>query len=84
MMMVAAAVALFVPAAAQADPAKPAVLSAAAQPGEHLICQHMYYNGHIVGRAICKTEHAWIRSRIRQQADVRDFQIRALTAMGGR
>jgi hypothetical protein len=84
MMMVAAAVALLVPAAALADAPKPTIETGAARPGEHLICQYMYHQGTILGRAVCKTEHAWIRSRIRQQADVRDFQIRALTGVGGR
>jgi len=82
MVMVAAAVALAMPTAALAE-TKPAVESAAAQPGQHLICQYMYYNGGVVRRSICKTEHEWIRSRIRQEAEVRDFQIRALTGIGG-
>ena len=82
MIMAAAAVALLAPAAL-ADPPAPAVTSAAAHPGERLICQHMYYNGRVVGRAICRTEHQWIRSRIRQEAEVRDFQLKALTGVGG-
>ena len=82
MMMVAAAVALLAPAAALADPPAPAVESAGARPGEPLICQHMYYDGRIVSRAICKTEHQWIRSRHRQEAEVLQFQIKALSSMG--
>ena len=82
MMIAASALALLVPAAALSDPPKPAVESAAARPGEALICQNMYYNGRIVGRAICKTEHAWIRARERQQAEVLAFQIKSLSAGG--
>ena len=77
------AFALLAPLAALGDPPKPAVESAGARPGEPLICQNMYYNGRIVGRAICKTEHSWIRARERQQAEVLRFQIKALSTLGG-
>jgi hypothetical protein len=81
MMMIAAAVALFVPAAAQAAPA-PTVLSAGVRPGEHLICQLTYHEGTVIHRPVCMTERAWIRVRIRQEADVRQFQLKALSSMG--
>jgi hypothetical protein len=77
MIVVAAAVALLAPAAALADPA-PQVDSAGARPGEPLICHYYYHEGQIVRRPVCKTERAWIRERLRTQADVSDWQIRSL------
>ena len=82
MFAAASIVALAGPACANPD-VPPAVQSAGARPGEPLICKLMYYNGAITMRPICRTEHQWIRSRIRQEAEVREFQIRALTGVGG-
>ena len=75
---IAALVALAAPCAAQPHDAPPAVASGGAQPGEPLICHYYYYDGSLLRRPICKTEHEWIRERIRQQADVMAFQLRAL------
>jgi hypothetical protein len=86
-MMILAVVALCMPAAAMSDPATvpsaPTVTSAGVRPGQHLICQYMYHDGTIVGRPICRTEQQWIRSRLRQQADVYNFQVKSLSTMGG-
>lgn len=76
--IVAAAMALFAPAAALADPPQPQVESAGAHPGEPLICHYYYHEGSLVSRPICKTERQWIRERHRQQAEVSEFQLRAL------
>ena len=76
--LVAAAVALLAPAAALADPPVPAIMSAGAHPGETLICGYYYYQGRVLPRPVCKTERSWVRDRLREQADVRGFQLRAL------
>ena len=69
--------ALLAPLSTQADPA-PAVESAAARPGEALICRYFYHEATLIRRPICKTEHQWIRNRLQQQAGIIAFQQRAL------
>jgi hypothetical protein len=74
----ASVMAFIAPCAAQPHDVSAAVESAAARPGEALICQYYYYQGTLIRRPICKTEHEWIRARLQQQAEVADFQLRAL------
>lgn len=76
--LLAATVALLAPAGAMADPPAPAVQSAGAHPGEPLLCRYYYYEGRLLPRPECKTARAWIRERLRQQADVSDMQLRGL------
>jgi hypothetical protein len=93
MTKLAAIVAICTPLAALADPlappapaappetalshTAPTIESAGARPGEALICHYYYYQGAIVRRPICKTEHEWIRYRLQQQADVNQFELRS-------
>jgi hypothetical protein len=74
----ASVMAFIAPCAAQPHDAAPAVESAGARPGEALICHYYYNEGVLIRRPICKTEHEWIRVRLREQADISDFQLRAL------
>lgn len=76
--IIAAAVALLAPAAALADAPAPQVETAGARPGEPLICHYYYHEGQVVRRPVCKTERAWIRERLRTQADISDWQLRSL------
>jgi hypothetical protein len=78
MIVIATAVALLAPAAALADPPAPAVESAGVHQGEPLTCRYYYFDGHIIRRPVCKTEREWIRERLREQADVAQFQLRSL------
>jgi hypothetical protein len=77
-MILAAAAMLCMPMAALADPAAPTVVSAAAQPGEPLLCHYYYHDGTLVRRPVCKTEREWIRIRLQQQSELADYQLRAL------
>ena len=74
----ASVMAFVTPCAAQPHDAAPAVASAGARPGEALICHYYYYQGTVIRRPICKTEHEWIRARLQEQADITDFQLRSL------
>ena len=76
--ILAAAVALLTPAAALADPPAPAVESAGAHSGESLICRYYYFDGQVIRRPVCKTDRQWVRERLREQADLNAFQLRAL------
>lgn len=82
--ILAAAVALVAPVAAVADsPAAaispaPAIMSAGSHPGEPLFCKYYYFNGHIIRRPVCKTDRQWIRERLRNEAEVNNFQLRSL------
>lgn len=69
---------LLAPVGAAANPPVPAVESAGAHPGEPLICHYYYYEGRVLPRPVCKTEHQWVRERLRAQADVSQFQLRSL------
>jgi hypothetical protein len=66
------------PCAAQPPDAPPAVESAAAHPGEALICHYYYHEGNLIRRPICKTEREWIRYRLQQQAEITEVQLRSL------
>jgi hypothetical protein len=74
----ASVMAFITPCAAQPHDAAPAVESAGAHSGEALICRYYYNQGALIRRPICKTEHEWIRTRIQQQAELTDFQLRSL------
>jgi hypothetical protein len=74
----ASVMAFIAPCAAQPHDAAPAVESAGARPGEALICRYYYYQGTVIRRPVCKTEHEWIRARFQTQAEITDFQLRAL------
>jgi hypothetical protein len=76
--MILAVALVCAPLAALADPPAPAVESAGAHPGEPLICHYYYHEGQLIRRPICKTERAWIRYRLEQQADINQAQLRSL------
>jgi len=68
---------------ASADPVAPSVTSAAAHPGNPLVCQLVYHEGTVLPRQICRTEHQWVRARLRQQEDVFRFQLQGLMGISG-
>ena len=76
----ASVLAFIAPCAAQPHDAAPAVETGAAHSGETLICHYYYHDGSLIRRPICKTEHEWIRVRLREQADISEFQLRSLTS----
>jgi hypothetical protein len=77
MIIAAAALALLAPAAALAESPAPAIVAAGAQ-GQPLVCRYYYHEGQVIRRPVCKTEHEWIRDRLREQQDISQYQLRGL------
>ena len=78
--------ALFVPLAAfaeepgnQQEVTTPAAQQQAMQVSDPVICHYYYHEGTVIPRQYCRTRSAWTRYRIRQQADITEFQMRTLT-----
>jgi hypothetical protein len=70
------------PVAALAQDAQPAMQTAVSPTGDssRLICHYSYYEGMIIRRKDCRTQHEWDRVRTDTQKGVYDIQIRSLSS----
>lgn len=75
-------VALSLSAAAYASEAQP---GATAQPvsavndDQKIVCHYITHEGMLLAKPVCATQYAWDKERRRQQQEIADYQLRAVS-----